>query len=137
MCLQINMVKYNANWEITNIYMDLQIVWSQFCTDKLLFIYIQSSLNIYLLISIWVCCQRIQMNGYSVTFGYSQNLVQHLMNDPEGRKTTICHYLQLTLRITKFCTKCRCAECRYAKLIVESAMSMTVSLTKYIIMNSA
>jgi hypothetical protein len=33
-------------------------------------------------------------NSYSVTFGYTQYLVQHLMNDPEGKKTTIHHYLQ-------------------------------------------
>jgi hypothetical protein len=26
------------------------------------------------------------MNSYLVTFGYTQYLVQHLMNDPEGKK---------------------------------------------------
>ncbi len=31
------MVKYNADQEITNIYENLQIVWSQFFTDMLLF----------------------------------------------------------------------------------------------------
>ncbi len=93
MCLQINTVKYNANQEITNIYDNLPIVRSQFCTDLLLFIYIQSTLKIYLFISIWIRCQRIQTNSYSVTFGYSQYLVQHSMNDPEGIKTTIRRYL--------------------------------------------
>ncbi len=92
-CLQIYMVKYDANWEITNIYENLQIVWSQFCTDMLLFIYIRSTLNIYWFIDIRIRCQQIQTNSYLVTFGYSQYLVQHSMNNPEGKKTTICHYL--------------------------------------------
>ncbi len=78
-----------------NIYKNLQIVLSQFCTHLQLFIYIWSTLNIYLFISIRICCQQIRMNSYLVTFGYSQYLVQHSMNDPEGRKTTICHYLVL------------------------------------------
>ncbi len=94
MCLQINKVKYDANWEITNIYENLQIVWSQFCTDKLLFVYIQSTSNINWFIGIRIHCQQVQMNSYSVTFGYTQYLVQHLMNNPEGKKTTICCYLQ-------------------------------------------
>jgi len=38
--LQINMVKYNADREITNTYENLHIVQSQFFTDKLIFIYI-------------------------------------------------------------------------------------------------
>jgi hypothetical protein len=33
------------------------------------------------------------MNSYSVTLDYSQYLVQHSMNDPEGKKTTIRRYL--------------------------------------------
>ena len=33
-------VKYDADWEITNIYENLQIVWSQFIADMLLFVYI-------------------------------------------------------------------------------------------------
>ena len=37
MYLQINTVKYDAKWEITNTYENLQIVWSQFFTDKLIF----------------------------------------------------------------------------------------------------
>jgi hypothetical protein len=36
-----------------------------------------------------VCCQQIQINRYSVTFDFSQYSVKHLMNDPEGKKTTI------------------------------------------------
>ena len=43
MCSQINMVKYNADQEITNTYENLQIVQSQFFTDKLLFISIWSN----------------------------------------------------------------------------------------------
>ncbi len=35
------------------------------------------------------------MNSYLVTFGYSQYLVQHSMNNPEGRKTTIRRYLMI------------------------------------------
>jgi len=30
------------------------------------------------------------MNSYLVTFNYSQYLIQHSLNDPEGKKTTIC-----------------------------------------------
>ncbi len=86
MCLQINTVKYDANWEIMNIYENLQIVWSKFCTDKLLFVYIWSTSNIYWFIGIWICCQWIQTNSYSVTLGYTQYLVLQLMNDPEGKK---------------------------------------------------
>jgi hypothetical protein len=97
MCLRINMIKYDANWEITNIYENLQIVWSQFCTNMLLFVYIRSTSNIYWFISIQIHCQQIQMNSYSVTLNYSQYLVQHSKNDPEGKKTTILHYLFTTL----------------------------------------
>ncbi len=68
----------------------------QFSTDLLLFIYIRSTSNIYLFMGIRICCQQIQTNSYSVTFGYSQYLVQNLMNDPEGRKTTIRRYLVYT-----------------------------------------
>ncbi len=38
MYLQINIVKYNADREIMNTYKNLQIVQSQFFTDKLIFI---------------------------------------------------------------------------------------------------
>ncbi len=70
MYVQINMVKYNANWEITNTYENLQIVWSQFFTDKLKFIYIWSNSNIYWFIGIQIWCQQTQMKSYSVTFDY-------------------------------------------------------------------
>ncbi len=69
--LQINTVKYNADWEIMNIYENLQIVWSHFLTDMLLFINIRSTSNIYWFISIRICCQQIQTNSYSFTFDYS------------------------------------------------------------------
>jgi hypothetical protein len=38
--LQINMVKYESDREITNTYENLQIVWSQFFTNKLIFVHI-------------------------------------------------------------------------------------------------
>jgi hypothetical protein len=50
-------------------------------------------LEYLLFIGIQIRCQRIQTVSYSVTFGYTQYLVQHLMNDPEGKKTTIRRYL--------------------------------------------
>jgi hypothetical protein len=89
----MNMVKYDTDWEIKNIYENLQIVWSQFCTDKLLFIYIWSTSNIYWFIGIQIRGQQIQTNSYLVTLGYSQYLLQHSMNNPIGKKTTIRHYL--------------------------------------------
>jgi hypothetical protein len=46
------MVKYDANREITNTYENLQIVRSQFFTDKLIFIYIRSNSNTYWFIGI-------------------------------------------------------------------------------------
>ncbi len=67
----MNMVKYDADQEITNIYKNLQIVRSQFFTDMVLFVYIRSTPNIYWFIDIRICCQQIQMNSYSVTFDYS------------------------------------------------------------------
>jgi hypothetical protein len=71
MCLQINMVKYDADREIMNIYKNLQIVQSKFFTDMLLFIYIRSTLNIYWFIGIQIHCQQIPTNSYWVTFDYS------------------------------------------------------------------
>ncbi len=47
MYLQINTSKYDADQEIMNIYENLQIVWSQFFTDMLLFVNILSTSNIY------------------------------------------------------------------------------------------
>jgi hypothetical protein len=67
----MNTVKYDTDWEITNIYKNLQIIWSQFFIDMLLLIYIWSTSNIYWFIGIWIRCQRIQMNTYSVTLDYS------------------------------------------------------------------
>jgi len=63
----MDMVKYNANRESINAYENLQIVRSQFFTDKLILIYIWSNSNIYWFICIWICCQWIQTNSYSVT----------------------------------------------------------------------
>ncbi len=59
----------------------------------LLFVNIWSTLNIYWLIGIQIYCQQIQMNNYSVTFDYLQYSIQHLMKNPEGKRTTICCYL--------------------------------------------
>jgi len=65
---QINTIKYDADREIMNIYENLQIVWSQFVTDMLLFVSIQCTSNIFWFIGIWIHCQQIQTNSYSVTF---------------------------------------------------------------------
>jgi hypothetical protein len=40
------------------------------------------------------------MKSYSVTFGYTQYLVLHSINDPKGKKTTIRLYL-LTMAFRK------------------------------------
>ncbi len=42
-----NSIKYDANWEITNTYGNLQIVQSQFFTDNPILFFIQSNSNIY------------------------------------------------------------------------------------------
>jgi hypothetical protein len=57
-CIQINTMKYDANREITNTYENLQIVGSQFFTNKLLFFYIRKNSNIYWFISIRICCNE-------------------------------------------------------------------------------
>ncbi len=49
-------IKYDTDREITNTYENLQIVWSQFFTDKLIFIYIRYNSNIY-----WFIGIRIQL----------------------------------------------------------------------------
>ncbi len=54
MCLQISMVKYDADQEIMNTYENLQIVLSQFSTDKQIFILIWYNLTIYWFIGIRV-----------------------------------------------------------------------------------
>ncbi len=59
----INMVKYDVDWEITNIYENLQIVRSHFFTDMLLFITIWSTLNVYWFISIRI--KRITIRSLS------------------------------------------------------------------------
>jgi hypothetical protein len=82
--LQINTIKYDADQEITNTYENLQIVQSQFFTERLIFIYIQSNLNIYWFISIWLRCHSIQTNSYSVKFDYSSYSVSYSMSDNEG-----------------------------------------------------
>ena len=56
MYLQINTVKYDTDREIMNTYENLQIVLTQFFTDKLIFVYIRYNSNIYGFISI-----RIQL----------------------------------------------------------------------------
>jgi hypothetical protein len=53
-----------------NIYENLQIVWSHFFTDMLLFVNIQSTLHIYWFIGIRICCQQVQTNNYLFTFDY-------------------------------------------------------------------
>jgi hypothetical protein len=68
--LQILTRNYKYLQEITNTYKKLQIVQSQFFTDKLIFIYIRSNSNIYCFSGIQICCQQIQMNSYLVTFDY-------------------------------------------------------------------
>jgi hypothetical protein len=52
MYLQINTIKYDTDWEITNTYENLQIIRSQFFTDKLIFVYIRYNSNIYWFIGI-------------------------------------------------------------------------------------
>ncbi len=84
MYLQINMVKYDADREITNIYGNLQTVWSQFFTDKLLFIYIRSTSNIYWFIGIRMRWQWIPTKSYSVTFDHSLYSVSYSMSDTKG-----------------------------------------------------
>ncbi len=54
MYLQINTVKYDNDREIMNTYENLQIVLSQFFTDKLIFIYISYNSNIYWFIGIQI-----------------------------------------------------------------------------------
>jgi hypothetical protein len=58
MYLQINTIKYDTDREITNTYENLQIVRSQFFTDKLIFIYIRYNSNIYWFIGIQIWLVR-------------------------------------------------------------------------------
>ena len=91
MYLQINTVKYNADREITNIYENLQKVWSQFFTDMLLFVYIRSTSNIYWFIGIRIRWQQIQTNSYSVTFNIRTIRSGIQWTNPKVKK----HYLLL------------------------------------------
>ncbi len=77
------MVKYDANWEITNTYEFTNSLISVF-TDKVIFIYIRSNSNIYWFISIRVCCQWIQTNSYSVTFDFSYYSISNSMSNNIG-----------------------------------------------------
>ncbi len=61
--LQINTVKYDADWEIMNIYENLQIAWSQFFTD----IYYYSFKFGLLWISIGLSVFRFIANEYKWT----------------------------------------------------------------------
>ncbi len=63
----------------------------------LLFAYVRSTSNIYWFISIRIRWQQIQMNSYLATFSKSQYLVQHMMKDTEGKKTTIHGYLVMLM----------------------------------------
>jgi hypothetical protein len=54
------MLKYDANQEIMHIYENWQIIWTQFFTHKVIFIYIRSNWNIYLCIGIWIRYQQTQ-----------------------------------------------------------------------------
>ncbi len=67
-----------------NIYKNLQIVRSQFFTDKLIFVYIWSNSNIYWFIGIQIWCQQTQTKSYLVTFNYEWYSVTYLMSDKEG-----------------------------------------------------
>ncbi len=84
MHLQINMIKYDTDREITNIYENLQIIRSQSFTDMLLFFYIQSTSNIYWFIGIQIRCQQIPTNSCSDTLDYSYYSVSYLMSTNEG-----------------------------------------------------
>ncbi len=64
-----------------NTYENLQIVQSQFFINKLIFIYIQSNLNIYWFIGIRIRCQRTQMKSFLVTLDYLIYSVTYLMSD--------------------------------------------------------
>ena len=85
MYLQINMVKYNADREITNTYENLQIVWSQFFTDKLIFIYFQFNSNFYWFISIRIWLVRWMANRYSVLLKFLVYLNSHSVFKFKGK----------------------------------------------------
>ncbi len=86
MYLQINTVKYDTDWEITNTYENLQIVWSQFFTDKLIFIYIRYNLNIYWFIGIGIRLVWYRANRYSVLLEFLENSNSHSILEFKGKK---------------------------------------------------
>ncbi len=57
------MVKYDANWEIMNTYENLQIVWSQFFTNKVIFGLIRISIG-------FRYSDLLPMNTNEELFGY-------------------------------------------------------------------
>jgi hypothetical protein len=62
----------------------------------LLFIHIWSTSNIYWFIGLFVANEYKRIAIQSLLTIH--NLVQHSMNDPEGKKTTICSYLPVSCR---------------------------------------
>ncbi len=85
------MVKCDANWEIMNTYENLQIVWCQFITNKLIFIYIQSNLNIYWFISI-----QFVANEYKWTAIWLHSTIHNIQSPIQWAITkVILNYLPL------------------------------------------
>ncbi len=109
--LQINTVKYDTDREITKIYENLQIVWTHFLTDMLLFINIQSTLNIYWFISIRIRCQRIQTNNYLFTFDYWWYSVRYSMSDTKGNFKLFALTYFWVLGVKQNCNDCKLEEC--------------------------
>ncbi len=81
--MRINTEKYDADWEITN--ENLEIVRSQFFTNKLILIYIQSNLNIYWFIGIWIRLVWLMENRYSVLLEFLVNSNSHSVFKIEGK----------------------------------------------------
>jgi hypothetical protein len=103
--LQINMVKYNADWEITIIYENVQIVWSHFFTDLLLFVYIRSTSNIYWFIGIVLFIFK-RDDGCLGTFKLSSSVIMFTSN----RTTSVQFWFWLwtTLEPRLYCQLYRC-----------------------------
>ncbi len=68
--LQIYLIKYDPNQEITNTYENLQIFQSQFFTEKLIFVYIRSNSNIYWFIGIQIHSNSLLTNKNEGLFAY-------------------------------------------------------------------
>jgi hypothetical protein len=92
------LVKYNANREIMNTCENLKIDQSHFFTNMLVFVYIQSNLNIYWFIRIWIHCQQIQTKSYSVTYSMS-DITKVILN--YSPLLNLGHFLKPTLRRTQ------------------------------------